>query len=832
MIVAKSLYTQISELIDLKSGNIASKTVKYSSPSNTSNKDGFAATSSSTNDVVSAMAQLLGLIIEPRIITGFQVEATRIPSQQVLVRAGTGTAGGNYYTLDKDVVVSVDFSLLNSVYFVNVYFNGIKIEHKQGLNALTIAKIVVPYPGRSIVINDKKDDFGNAYIQSYIKYNFYGMNDKFEEDTIDLLRDNIGEVLADNLIGNLRLSENLKITNTSGTLELNSNSVNIKSSDDKLVAEFNEKGTYFYDDLGRLVAKFSVDGASIGSINISPSNIRSKNFISGNRGFSIESSGYAEFGDVKVRGRISSSVFEYDKVSAVGGKLLISNATVLSKSLLSSDTNITVDSNVFKIGDILYIKSGNDEEYLEITDVVSGGNIYNVNRNLASSESIPTWEKGTAIVSLGNNGAESGSELGGYLLLDSSSNYAPFIDVMYRNSALYNDVTTKVRLGRLDGITDELYGNLSGYGLYADNVFLRGKLYSPDIKTGIDGQRVELNVGGLSAYDNSEKCIFKILLNSESGIGDEGDIIIGNLNGDHLFWDNSSGILTFNGKGGVNLADRNYISDIIFSSLDRNTCEWTSGSILFSDGSSKSISAGNTGNIDEIAYVYYDDDVSQTNLQTTSDYTSAIGENKILLAIVEVGDSGSDDVTISLTRSRGTAISGNSITTGFINSARIASSSIVGYHIASSTITSDKLFVNSLSAISADLGTITAGNISGTTITGGTIQTASSGSRVVLNSNNLIAYDNASNEVFKILLSGSDVGDVVIGDYSNSKGIFWDKSGGIFSIKGAITATSGSFTGTVDVGTTAGRVYIDGANQCIVVKDEDGNVRVKLGKLS
>jgi hypothetical protein len=34
----------------------------------------------------------------------------------------------------------------------------------------------------------------------------------------------------------------------------------------------------------------------------------------------------------------------------------------------------------------------------------------------------------------------------------------------------------KVRIGNLSGINDESLGTLSGYGLYAENVYLKGKI--------------------------------------------------------------------------------------------------------------------------------------------------------------------------------------------------------------------------------------------------------------------------------------------------------------------------------------------------------------------
>jgi hypothetical protein len=58
-----------------------------------------------------------------------------------------------------------------------------------------------------------------------------------------------------------------------------------------------------------------------------------------------------------------------------------------------------------------------------------------------------------------------------------------------------------------------------------------------------------------------------------------------------------------------------------------------------------------------------------------------------------------------------------------------------------SLVEADDINVESLSAISANLGSITAGSITGVTITGATIQTAASGQRVVIDSTGLKAYN-------------------------------------------------------------------------------------------
>lgn len=828
-ITYKSLYEQVLQEIEKRTSYNTKSSYNNSSQLDRTLVSSFdtSRTDVTVAELVNALKDTLEEAIPQYISEGLVVTATSPISSNVNVSAGKGSIGGSLYTLDDDLALNIPLDDTSEVFYITLYKDNIRVERTYDYRKLTIAKIVVPKPGVTSLIQDDKDEGWNAYIVNFTEYKLYGRNDKFEEDTIELLRDNISPVLADNLIGNIRLSEDLKIINTQGTLELDSSELRLLSTDDVTMAKFNRNGTFFYDSNGIEIARFTTSDARIGNILVTKSNIGSANFQSEVRGFRIEDSGYAEFGDVRVRGRISSSVFEYDKISAVGGKLHISNSSVLAEDVSSSDTTITVEDSVFTMSEIVVIKSGSDQEYMEITNTTNAPT-YSVSRYLngASGETNPSWNKGTAIVSTGKTNT-------GYISLDAASNYSPFIDIVLRNSSTYDDITTKARLGNLSGITDDLYGILSGYGLYSDNVYLRGKLYAPDIKTAITGSRVELSTTSFKAYDDSNIAIFQVLMDTEIGIGDIGDIIIGDPDGDYLIWDNSEGTLTFNGSGGggtTNLSDRNFVSNIVFTATDYNTASWSSGSIIFSDGTTLNILSGDTGNISETTYIYYDNDVSTTVLQTTTTYSNAIGENKLLLATIEEAESNQNQVVINLNRLRGTTISGNSITTGTITASRIAAGTITGDKIAANTISANKLSVDELSAITADLGSITAG-----TITGGLIQTAISGRRIVLEPDGLFMYDEDGIRKFAVfnesISSSEDEGDVIIGNIGGDNYMKWDESLSALTVKGTINATSGNFTGTVNVG-TAGRVYIDGANEVIKVYDASSNLRVKLGKLS
>jgi len=133
--------------------------------------------------------------------------------------------------------------------------------------------------------------------------------------------------------------------------------------------------------------------------------------------------------------------------------------------------------------------------------------------------------------------------------------------------------------------------------------------------------------------------------------------------------------------------------------------------------------------------------------------------------------------------------------------------------------TGDATFAGTLSAPSGTLGTITAG-----TITGATIQTATSGARILLDTDKLVAYDDASNEILKVLVSGTDVGDVILGDYANNKGLKYDKSANAFYVKGNITITSGSgISNLSDAGSLATKDKV-GKTDCDTTIISDGKI--------
>lgn len=149
---------------------------------------------------------------------------------------------------------------------------------------------------------------------------------------------------------------------------------------------------------------------------------------------------------------------------------------------------------------------------------------------------------------------------------------------------------------------------------------------------------------------------------------------------------------------GSEISIQGWIHTLTFSVTDLDTVAWSTGSIKLMDGTTYTISAGNTGNMSAETYIYLDVGVSTTVLQTTTTKTNAVGSGKILICVAQNGATEASFVDFG---SQAQNIPGTSIVTG----------SITANEIAANTITANKMSVSSLSAISANIGTITSGTI-------------------------------------------------------------------------------------------------------------------------
>lgn len=139
----------------------------------------------------------------------------------------------------------------------------------------------------------------------------------------------------------------------------------------------------------------------------------------------------------------------------------LAESAAVSETLIVSGTLVgcwlEIEGNdTFAVGDILRIKEGTDDEWLEVIGIASAP-IYRVTRDKAemyADGSNPAWTKGASVSSYGQSGD------GGIYITASDTN-APNLSVFTHGGSPWNDITTHLRLGNLNGYlgySSDLYG--------------------------------------------------------------------------------------------------------------------------------------------------------------------------------------------------------------------------------------------------------------------------------------------------------------------------------------------------------------------------------------
>ncbi len=172
--------------------------------------------------------------------------------------------------------------------------------------------------------------------------------------------------------------------------------------------------------------------------------------------------------------RKEMSVYELviNQIRGTNGALWVSDS---AKVAGVSGTRLTIDTGgsstlvPFAVNDLIRCQrwTGNNIKYYVARVTAVGSNYIDVTKTDGTS----AFEAGDEIVRIGNT-SNAGRQ--GALYLTASDSNAPYLDVL--DGVVSADLTgkTKVRLGKLDGITDANFGALTGYGMYAENVYLNG----------------------------------------------------------------------------------------------------------------------------------------------------------------------------------------------------------------------------------------------------------------------------------------------------------------------------------------------------------------------
>ena len=215
------------------------------------------------------------------------------------------------------------------------------------------------------------------------------------------------------------------------------------------------------------------------------------------------------------------------------------------------------------------------------------------------------------------------------------------------------------------------------------------------------------------------------------------------------------------------ISSQDWQYDGAFSASDNDTVAWTAGTLTLADKKSYAIGAGNTGNITAFTYIYFDKDVSETALQTTTNPIQAVGANKILVAIANnVADTnklaeyqvygGMGGVNKLLTAA---SIVTNSLVVG--TNVGLGTAQTAGQV---TTIIDGRITTGYINALAITvLGAVTAGSL-----TGLTYQTSASGMRVKIDSDAGYGRVNFRN--------GDTLIGIVYGDTGNDTTL-WSQSG-------------------------------------------------------
>jgi len=202
----------------------------------------------------------------------------------------------------------------------------------------------------------------------------------------------------------------------------------------------------------------TIDGDT--GVAAAPISIESNNYTPGSLGSGFHlSQDLLEVGNIRARGKIITSVFEKDTISSVGGSLIVTKSDILDTDMTALDAStltITGDDE-FALNEVIRMKDGTEDEWMLVTNIGSKPT-YEVTRDLAgdyAADTNPIWKKGTAVVSMGITGT-------GWIENVGSGTDSPYISIVQRNSAAYNDYTEQVRMGNLNGVT----GN-SDFGITA-----------------------------------------------------------------------------------------------------------------------------------------------------------------------------------------------------------------------------------------------------------------------------------------------------------------------------------------------------------------------------
>ena len=542
------------------------------------------------------------------------------------------------------------------------------------------------------------------------------------------------------------------------------------------------------------IGGWTFDNEKISSNNLiinSAGSIETSNYVSGLSGFSLsaKNNGFLEVEQAKIRGTLSTTVFEKESVNAVGGQLLVANSTTItgSTAISASQTTMSV-ANVtgFAQNEILLLKkvsgTGFNTEYVKVLSSSRDGTNDNdlrgrimVERSFgrtatfagakhsgsisAVAENSASYEPGQVVVSTGKIGT-------GYIRLNANPNdvTTPYIDIVERTGSGVFDVDLKARLGDLSGISSTLVGSSPGFGLFSENVFLTGKVTATSGEIGgitIDSNKI---YSGTGTHGNSNTPFFV----QGGSAATAGDFSLG----DKLVWDASAETLNIDGTLSIGSLPAGTVSSSAqLASEISGATSIPAGTLSSSAQIAADISGSSSGAISslnaksasidlQVARVVINN--SGMTLRNNSDVTVAdIGSTIVL------GTTGSNEENVVIDNDSIDIRSGTTVLSTF------------GTDITLGQVASNKrnVFIDADSGVNIRNNTTNIAQFgSDVTLTGGTF-TINDGTRdrLVIDANDITMTDESGNTAFNLDTNVMTLGEVA----ANQENIVIDPTNGV-----------------------------------------------------
>lgn len=283
-------------------------------------------------------------------------------------------------------------------------------------------------------------------------------------------------------------------------------------------------------------------------------NFSSKNFTSGafGSGHRIKD-GNAEFQNLTVRGQFSVFEFLIQQVKAIGGKFCVSPAAIKTGSVEETENGykcfFNTDSgtimNPFVVGDQAFHQVFDGQKMKRYWRLVTEvGADYFVLSKTDCEENSGIPEADEEIVLLGNRTDINRQSA---IMISAYDNNSPYIAFYAGINSYSFEGKEPMRTGNLNGIVDEDFGQLTGFGLYCQNVYMKGVFRL------LSGKTVEESIGDVqSNLDNLQVGETNLLDNSNKGWKNTGYPIATIYLGDYKPKQGEECTIVIKGKLGAN----------------------------------------------------------------------------------------------------------------------------------------------------------------------------------------------------------------------------------------------------------------------------------------